>query len=156
LVVDGSRPLYADARAVLEQTRERAHVVLFNKRDLGTAGYDARDGAERGAIAGSVIASSVYTEATLEDVRREIARAGWHGETVDLARPHLASARQADAVARAREALDHARATLAAAEPVDLVAPELLAATAALGEITGAAATEAMLDGIFARFCIGK
>ena len=29
-------------------------------------------------------------------------------------------------------------------------------AVAALGEITGAVATEAMLDGIFARFCIGK
>jgi tRNA U34 5-carboxymethylaminomethyl modifying GTPase MnmE/TrmE len=59
-------------------------------------------------------------------------------------------------VARAREALTHAHATLAANEPVDLIAPELLAAVAALGEITGAAATEAILDGIFARFCIGK
>ncbi len=156
VVVDGSRPLDADARAVLEQTRERARVVLFNKRDLGTAGYDACDAAERDAVSGSVIASSVYTSTTLDDVRREIARAGWQGETVDLARPHLASARQADAVSRAREALAHARATLAAGEPVDLIAPELLAATAALGEITGAAATEAMLDGIFARFCIGK
>jgi tRNA modification GTPase len=156
VVVDGSRPLDADARAVLEQTRERARVVLFNKRDLGTAGYDTRDAAERDAIAGSVIASSVYTSETLDDVRRKIARAGWESEAVDLARPHLASARQADAVSRAREALAHARATLAAGEPVDLIAPELLAATAALGEITGAAATEAMLDGIFARFCIGK
>jgi tRNA modification GTPase len=155
-VVDGSRPLDADARAVLEQTRERARVVLFNKRDLGTAGYDARDGAERDAISGSALASSVYTSKTLDDVRREIARAGWEGETVDLARPHLASARQAGAVSRAREALGLARATLAAGEPVDLVAPELLAATAALGEITGAAATEAVLDAIFARFCIGK
>ncbi|HEX3464093.1 MAG TPA: tRNA uridine-5-carboxymethylaminomethyl(34) synthesis GTPase MnmE [Candidatus Elarobacter sp.] len=156
VVVDGSRALDTDARAVLAETRGRERVVLFNKRDLGTAGYDARDDAERDALCGTVIASSVYTETTLDEVRRAIARAGWHGETVDLARPHVASARQADAVSRAREALAHARATLSAGEPVDLVAPELLGATAALGEITGAAATEAMLDGIFARFCIGK
>jgi len=156
VVVDGSRPLDGDARAVLIETRGRARVVLFNKRDLGTAGYDERDEAERDALCGTVIPSSVYTEETLDGVRRAIAQAGWHGETVDLARPHLASARQADAVARAREALAHARATLAADEPVDLIAPELLGAAAALGEITGAAATEAMLDGIFARFCIGK
>ena len=39
---------------------------------------------------------------------------------------------------------------------LDLIAPALLAAAAALGEITGAVATEAMLDGVFARFCIGK
>ena len=153
VVVDGSRALDADARDVLAQTRGRERVVLFNKRDLGTAGYDARDEAERDAIS-----ASVYTEErrTVEAVRRAIARAGWHGESVDLTRPHLASARQADAVARARDALAHARATLAASEPVDLIAPELFAAVAALGEITGAAATEAVLDGIFARFCIGK
>jgi tRNA modification GTPase len=151
VVVDGSRPLDADARDVLDRTRGRERVVLFNKRDLGTAGYDARDEAERDALSGSV-----YAEETLEAVRRAIARAGWHGESVDLARPHLASARQADAVARAREALAHAHATLAAGEPVDLIAPELLAASAALAEITGAAATEAVLDGVFARFCIGK
>jgi tRNA modification GTPase len=125
--------------------------VLFNKRDLGAAGFEARDAGERDALSGSV-----FEEATVDAVRRAVAVAGWDGESLDVARPHLASARQADAVARAREALGHARATLAAGEPVDLIAPELFAAVAALGEITGAAATEAVLDGIFARFCIGK
>ena len=164
VVVDGSVPLDADARVVLEQTRGRERVVLFNKRDLGTRGYDARDAAENDAISGQLCdarAAGVSTETaatheTVEAVRRAIARAGWGGESVDLARPHLASARQADAVARARDALAHARTTLNAAEPLDLVAPELLAATAALAEVTGAAATEAVLDGVFARFCIGK
>jgi tRNA modification GTPase len=151
VVVDGSQPLDADARAVLERTRSRDRVVLFNKRDLGTTGYDAREAAERGALCGSV-----YDAATLDAVRGALAAVAWHGENVDLARPHLASARQADAVARAREALAHAVATLGAGEPLDLLAPDLFAAVAALGEITGAAATEAILDGVFARFCIGK
>jgi tRNA modification GTPase len=89
-------------------------------------------------------------------LRRAIAQLGWRGERLDVTRPHLASARHADAVARAREALAFARATVAGGEPLDGVVPELVAATAALGEITGAAATEAVLDGIFARFCVGK
>lgn len=151
VVVDGSRPLDADARDVLRSTHGRERVVLFNKSDLGTAGYDAREAAERDALSGSA-----FAQETLDAVRRAIATAGWHGESIDLARPHLASARQADAVARAREALAHARATLAGGDPVDLIAPELFATVAALGEITGAAATEAVLDGVFARFCIGK
>jgi tRNA modification GTPase len=151
VVVDGSRALDADACAVLGSTRSRARVVLFNKRDLGAAGFDARDDGERDALSGSV-----FDEATVDAVRSAVAAAGWDGESLDLARPHLASARQAEAVARGREALAHARATLRAGEPIDLVAPELLAAVAALGEITGAAATEAVLDGVFARFCIGK
>ena len=151
VVVDGSRALDDDARAVLSATRARPRIVLFNKSDLGSAGYDARDDAERDAHRGSV-----FDSATLEALHAAIARNGWEGEALDLARPHLASARQAAAVARAREALDRARATLAAGDALDLIAPELLGAVAALGEITGALATEELLDGIFARFCVGK
>jgi tRNA modification GTPase len=153
VVVDGSRDLDEDARAVLRQTRERPRVALFNKRDLGTSGYERREPAEQDALLGSVLDPE-----TVAAVRRAIAAVGWDGAAVetDFARAHLASARQADTVARAREALALARGTLDGGDPLDLVAPDLLAAVAALGEITGAAATEATLDGVFARFCIGK
>jgi tRNA modification GTPase len=151
VVVDGSQPLDADARAVLAQTRARPRVVLFNKSDLGRSAYDARDAGERAALAGSA-----FDPVTIAALRGAIARAGWEGETLDLARPHLASVRQAAAVARAREALGRAGATLDAGDALDLIAPELVAALAALGEISGAVVTEAMLDGVFARFCIGK
>ena len=151
VVVDGSRPLDADARAVLEATRERPRVVLFNKSDLGGSAYAARADAERDALAGSA-----FDPATVAALRGEIARVGWESETPDLARPHLASARQAAAVARAREALERAGATLAGGDALDLIAPELVVAIAALGEVTGAVVTEAILDGIFARFCVGK
>lgn len=151
VVIDGSVPLGTEARALLERTRARPRVVLFNKADRATAGYDARDPHEADALVGSV-----FTPATLDAVRAAIARHGWGGETIDLARAHLANVRHADAVARARRALADARATLAAAEPLDLISGDLVAASAALGEITGAAVTEETLAGIFARFCIGK
>ncbi len=151
VVVDGAQPLDADANAVLSATRERPRVVLFNKRDLGSAGYAARALPEAAAHHGSVLDA-----ATVDELRRAVAQTGWGGERVDLARAHLASARQADAVARADEALARARTTLDLGDDLDLIAPELLAAIAALGEVTGAVATEAILDGVFARFCIGK
>jgi tRNA U34 5-carboxymethylaminomethyl modifying GTPase MnmE/TrmE len=102
------------------------------------------------------VLGSVRDAATLAALRAAIADRGWGSDRIDLVRPHLASARHADAVARAREALAAARATLDAGDALDLIAPELLTAVAALGEITGARATEAILDGVFARFCIGK
>ncbi|MBD5603926.1 MAG: tRNA uridine-5-carboxymethylaminomethyl(34) synthesis GTPase MnmE, partial [Candidatus Eremiobacteraeota bacterium] len=55
-----------------------------------------------------------------------------------------------------RRALADARATLEGGHPVDLVAADLMAADAALGTLAGRDATEALLDAIFARFCIGK
>ncbi|HEY4439820.1 MAG TPA: tRNA uridine-5-carboxymethylaminomethyl(34) synthesis GTPase MnmE [Candidatus Elarobacter sp.] len=151
VVVDGARPLDADARAILAATRGRDRVVFFNKRDLGTLGYTARDHAEHDALSGSA-----FDPRALAGLHIALARWTQGAGEIDLARPHLASARQADAVARAREALALAAATLAAEGPLDLIAPDFLLVAAALGEITGAEATEAILDGVFARFCIGK
>jgi tRNA modification GTPase len=151
VVIDGARALDADARAILAETRARPRIVFFNKRDAGSAGYDARDEAESDALHGST-----HDAATIAAVSAAIEAAGWGSERIDLSRPHLASSRHADAVARARAALADARATLDAGDALDLIAPALLGAVAALGEITGAVATEAMLDGVFARFCIGK
>jgi tRNA modification GTPase len=152
VVVDGARPLDPAARAVLRETRDAARVVFFNKADVGDAGYREREAPEADAVHGSV-----YDRATLGALTGAVAAAGWGAAALpDAARPHLASARQAEAVARALAALAEASATLAAGEPVDLVAGDLTAACGALAELTGAAASEAVLDGVFARFCIGK
>jgi tRNA modification GTPase len=151
VVVDGSQPLDAAAAEVLLETRSRPRVVFFNKRDAGRAGYDVRDRAERSALWGST-----FDQGSIAAVRSAIANVGWRGATIDAARPYLASARQTDAVERARAALAVALTTLESGLPLDLIAQDLLGASAALGEITGGAATEEVLDGIFARFCIGK
>jgi tRNA modification GTPase len=151
VVVDGSVAIGPDARALLAETRGRSRVVFFNKADRGAAGYAQREVPEADAIWGSV-----FDESSLERLRLAIAEQGWGGETIDLSRAHLANIRHADAVARARRALAEARDSLAGGQPLDLLCGDLVAAAAALGEITGAAVTEATLAGIFARFCIGK
>jgi tRNA modification GTPase len=150
VVVDGSRPLQPDARDVLVRTRGRERVVYYNKADLGGAGFDARDAAEADALNGTV-----RDPATVAAIRLALARRAAEGPA-DAGRASLGTARQAAAVLAARGALADARATLAARDPVDLTASDLLAADAALGELTGGAASDEVLDAIFARFCIGK
>ena len=150
VVVDGSQPLDADARAVLAQTRCRQRLVLFNKCDVGRSGYDQRDAAEAQAHL-----VSVHDPGDVERIKALLARAAW-GSRPDLERPHLANARHADAAHEALRALERALATLEEGHPIDFIAADCLAASAALGAITGEAATEALIDAIFARFCIGK
>ena len=149
LVLDGSRALDDAARALLDSTAGRERVVFFNKADVGDAGF--REAALDGAISGSV-----RDAASLNALREAIARLGWGGERLDLERPHLASAREFDAVAEALDALERARATAAGGDALDFAAPELQRAFAALGHVSGDEATEDLLDGIFSRFCIGK
>ena len=80
------------------------------------------------------------------------------GEAPGLAEtdPALATVRQRETLAQARDHARHAAAALAAGVPLDLVAIDARAALVAVGEITGETASEAVLEAIFARFCIGK
>lgn len=70
--------------------------------------------------------------------------------------PALATVRQHEAIARARDDTRRALTALDVGIPPDLVAIDARAALLAIGEVTGEAASEAVLAAIFARFCIGK
>jgi tRNA modification GTPase len=150
VVVDGSQSLDGAARDLLARTRDRVRVVVFNKRDLGIRGFLEREAPERDALSVSVLESS-----DIERIRKAL-RGAIGIDEPDLERPHLATARQADCVFAAQRALDRAAQTLSERQPVDLIAPDLVEASAALGEISGDAVTEEILDAVFARFCIGK
>lgn len=151
IVIDASQALCDAATQILQQTRERNRIPFFNKADLGKIGYETRPGDLQDAILGSV-----RNHDTLVAIRGAIAQHGWNARAPDLQRPTLASLREVNAVAVALESLGHADETLRSGMPADLLAPDLQAAFAALGQLTGDTVTEELLDGIFARFCIGK
>ena len=153
VVLDASQALSADARETLRASAGRPRIVLLNKCDLGDAG--ARD-FKRSEQANNAIEGSVRRAETIAAVRSEIARLGWGGGAIAANTALVANARQLEALTRAREALEHARATLDDRAPFDLVAIDLRAAMAAYGEVTGQTVTEEVLDGIFSRFCVGK
>ena len=66
------------------------------------------------------------------------------------------NARHAQALSQARECLAEARQKLAGKDSIELLASDLRAALAAVGEICGRIDNERMLDQLFATFCIGK
>lgn len=85
----------------------------------------------------------------LRDVLREAALGG------ESAAEFSARGRHVLALERAGSCLTRARRAFATATP-ELVAEDLLAAHAALGEITGIFTSEDLLGAIFSTFCIGK
>ncbi len=64
--------------------------------------------------------------------------------------------RQAAILTRTKIALQQVQLTIADQMPLDFWSIDLRTAAQALGEITGEAVTESVLDRIFSRFCIGK
>jgi tRNA modification GTPase len=78
------------------------------------------------------------------------------GESDAATRPALVTSRQFDALRRAAAAINAALAARSEGVPLDLLAVDVRTALYAVGEITGEHVSEAVLDEIFSRFCIGK
>lgn len=147
VVIDGSVPLGAEARSILERTHQCERILFFNKADRGVEAAPARNDA---------IVGSVHDESTLAALRAAIARIGWGGDRPDASRPHLAALHEFEAVNAAIDALESALRTLRADEPLDFVTTDLQRAFSALGHVTEQVGAEEVIDRIFARFCIGK
>jgi tRNA modification GTPase len=64
--------------------------------------------------------------------------------------------RHREALVRAKSALDQFAFDVEHEEPPEILAADLREAVSSLGEISGEAVTEEILDSIFSRFCIGK
>jgi len=88
-------------------------------------------------------------------------RARWAEKLDALAPPGgvdgvVVNARHAAALERSRAALERALAKMRAGETSELAAADLREAVDGFGEVVGKVDNEAMLDRLFANFCIGK
>lgn len=102
----------------------------------------------------------VYTAAALnrgiEDLENTILQA-IQGDRLQASDVEITiNQRQAAALTRTRAALEQVQTTITNQLPLDFWTIDLRTAVQALGEVTGEAITESMLDEIFSRFCIGK
>ncbi len=147
VVLDRSRPLNAEDRALIDDAAAVPSVVVANKCDLPAAW----DGA---AVAGAVPASAT-SGAGLDEVRRAIGWALSGGEPRRDA-PAITNLRHVELLDRARAALERAAAAARQRTPEEFVLTDLHDARAALEEVTGVRTAEDTLAAIFSRFCIGK
>lgn len=140
----------ADAE-IYAQVRDRPLLLIVNKTDLAPAATVAYPQ----EISRTVATAAARQEgiAALEAAILQFVRAGEIGAAgLDIA----INQRQAAALVRARRSLDCLQETVTQQLPLDFWSIDLRGAIQALGEVTGEAVTEAILDRIFSQFCIGK
>lgn len=152
VVVDVSLALDEDTAGLLASIPRHRCIVVLNKSDLGSV-------LDRGVVAGIRSVSTSLTRLTGMDelrscmaglLREEILKSVGQGSAV--------SERHRGILLSAREQLEEADKLLGSGRE-DLVVPaagRLREALEQVGEVTGRAYHEELLNSIFSRFCIGK
>lgn len=152
LVMDANRPAPPLPDSVSQHLDSRRTLVVLNKEDL----LADRTPVALASPGFKAITLSALTHSGMAELETEImalADALAPPDTGDLI---AINARHADALRRAIDGLTSANQNLADQGPTELLASDLRTTLDALGEIAGRVDNEAMLDRLFATFCIGK
>jgi tRNA modification GTPase len=151
-LVDGSEPLAAADQEALTDLAGQPGLAVINKIDLP---IQLAEAPLWEATAFPIVKISALTGQGIEDLKQgivDLALGGGlkgEGEIITQARHH-------QHLQNALAFLEQAQALLGPAPAWELVALELKEAVQQLGEITGEEVGDAVLDRIFAEFCLGK
>jgi len=140
VVIDGSEALTDEDHKLLEMTKNKNRIVVYNKNDKAIQ----HDGISISAINGDVEA---LTNAMKEKYEKELYLAS--SDTLN-------NERQIGLAIQAEQSMKNAIRTLEDGMELDLVTIDLENAWTSLKEITGKVGKENLLDEIFSRFCLGK
>lgn len=150
-VFDGSRPLTEADKAFAAEAAEAAAIAVINKADQP---LKIDDTYIRSKFQHCVVISAA-TGTGLSELTRVIEQVTGVERLAD-GEPVLATERQRDCARRSLDAVREARDALCGGMTLDAVTVSLDDAVAAILELTGERATEAVVDEVFARFCVGK
>jgi tRNA modification GTPase len=151
VVLDASAPLTDEDKAVLDETREAAVVLVLNKVDLGIRmrlnGYGGQ---------GLSFGISALLGTGIEDLKAGLFRFVLRGGDLGGVDSCAVNTRHKECLLRAKESLQGAVGACEERKPSDLISLDLRGAVVALGELSGLEVSEEIISEIFDRFCVGK
>ncbi|MCO7137123.1 tRNA uridine-5-carboxymethylaminomethyl(34) synthesis GTPase MnmE [[Clostridium] leptum] len=150
-VFDASQNLEEEDKRLLEKLDGRPAVAVINKTDL----TPCIDEAFVRRHVPHVVTISAKQEMGMEQLTEAVCDVLGAGSW-DPSAGMLANERQRDCVRRAGEAVKEALDATQMGMTYDAVSVSVEGAIDALLELTGERATEAVVDQVFARFCVGK
>lgn len=149
VVLDGSQPVSAEDRELLEATRTRRALVVANKSDLAP-------GNQRRNEQFNALATSAVTGEGIDQLRAEILKAVSGGAPGGQETGFLTSIRHQRLVEDSLTGLASAARAAQNRIPHEMVMIDLYGALRPLDAITGETTADDILNLIFSSFCIGK
>lgn len=146
-VVDGNNKISKEESAIYETIKEKPHIVIMNKKDLGLIEQTF----ESETI--SISAHNIKDIETLEEKIKEIVL-----KDIDITNNsiYLGNSRQISKLSQAVNVLKEANQAIENNAYIDFIEIYLRDAFNYLGEITGDTSSTSLLDELFSKFCLGK
>lgn len=150
LMFDGSRELSDEDRELIELTKGKKVITIINKLDLEPK-IDFESIRELDPIN-----ISVKTDEGIAKIYDRIKSMFMSGDININNEVLISGERNKASLIKAREFLNNVMVTVQTGMPEDFVTMDMTEAYEALGEITGEALDEDIIDKIFSEFCLGK
>ena len=140
LVLDGSHPLTKEDEELLEKTKDKLRLIIWNKQDLSDT-----------SLEGICISAKNHQIQPLIDTLET-----QYQNDLLKEEPVLSNERQIGLLQQARSAMTRAQLALEDHTEPDLVEIDIQEAYEDLKEILGEVHREDLLDTLFSKFCLGK
>jgi len=155
VVLDAAEGFQAEDRLIVELAEGLPRVIAVNKTDL-TEQRITEEELKRVFPGEPLHWISVKEGWGIDEVKEAILQKALDGLGVEENEWLVSNARQERALRKVQECLDSAIAALRSQMPLECVQVDLREGLTALGEVTGEALDEQVIDRIFSDFCIGK
>ncbi len=154
LILNNSEALTDEDRTLLAATQDKKRLVILNKTDLPVKLDEAE--LQQTVAPENIIAISALTATGVDQLEQRIADLFWGGIDNSQSTTLVSNARQIGLLNQAKQALDDVLAGIKAEMPVDLVQIDMTRCWDLIGEITGDAYQDELLNQLFSQFCLGK
>lgn len=150
-ILDSSRPIETEDKEILEMIKGKKAIIVLNKVDILKKEKPSIPDKEH-----KIIAISAKEKIGIEELYLEMINLFSLNQIQVQDEALITNVRHKNAITEARKAIEKALETIQKGLPIDLIAIPVKEALEAIGEITGENASEAIIEEIFARFCLGK
>lgn len=145
-VIDGNKNLTKDETSIYEKIKDKPHIVIINKKDLGKSIHNLDNS----------INISAHDEKDIETLEEKIKSIVLKDIDITNNSVFLGNSRQISKLSQAINNLKDALLTINNQAYIDFVEIYLREAYNSLGEITGDTSSTSLLDELFSKFCLGK
>ena len=146
VVLDSSRPLDDYDHKILEETKTKKRIIIYNKIDLNPAFKMDEE----------MIGISTSNKEGMVKLEERIEQMVHINEFNPIDNNYLANSRHISLMKKSLESLKNAKEGCLATLDSSLIEIDIKDAFDLLGEITGEAYDDELIDSLFSKFCLGK